>query len=259
MRARVAFAEMFREKAEAILPALEAELALATLPLSGRRRAAARVADELLVELAYAYKTALVALSETLVPVGVHRPFQVAVLQTMRVLARRLAVGYRSYAPAPKTVWQELHLLFHIASKHRTAETFLPYRLDTPSSVYRGALLLAFAEPYRLMQGDVDRILGYLAAFVDRSMLVPCAAVTDGPGLFLIQRRRDEPGFALAKSRPAAPGPGDLALNCLPLVEVLLDQATHPRNAAARADHFCSDVSLQRRGCTLRRIARRSA
>lgn len=224
VRTRLALAEMFREKAEAILPALEAELALATLPLSGRRRMVAGVADELLVEVAYAYKTALVALSETLVPVGIRRPFQVAVLQAMRALARRLAIGYRIYAPAPKTVWQELHLLFHLASKHRAAETFLPNRLDTPSSVYRGALLLAFAEPYRLMQGDVDRILGYLASFVDRSMLVPCAAATDGPGIFLIQPGRDVPGSALAKSRPAAPGSSNLALNCLPLVEVLLDQ-----------------------------------
>jgi hypothetical protein len=90
--------------------------------------------------------------------------------------------------------------------------------------VYRGALLLAFAEPYRLMQGDVDRILGYLASFVDRSMLVPFAAATDGPGIFLIQPGRDVPGSALAKSRPAAPGSSNLALNCLPLVEVLLDQ-----------------------------------
>ena len=223
-RARVALADVFREKAEAILPALEAELALATLPLSGRLRSAAGVADELLVEVAYAYKTALVALSDTLVPVGVRRHLQVAVLQTMRALARRLAVGYRIYAPAPKTVWQELHLLFHLAAKRRTAETLLPDRLETPSSVYRGALLLAFAEPYRLMQGDVDRILGYLASFVDRSGLVPHTGASDGPGVFLIRPGRDAPGTALAKSRPAAPGSSSLALNCLPLVEGLLDQ-----------------------------------
>lgn len=221
---RIDLAEMFREKAEAILPALETELALATLPLSGRRRTAASVADELLIELAYAYKTALVALSERLFSVGVRRPFQVAVLQTMRAHARRLAVAYRIYAPAPKTVWQELHVLFHLAANHRTAETFLPGRRDTPSAVYRGALLLAFAEPYKLMQGDVDRIGGYLGSFVDRSTLVPHAGATDGPGVFLIRPGRDAPGSALAKSRPAAPGSSSLALNCLPLVEALLDQ-----------------------------------
>jgi hypothetical protein len=221
---RVDLAEMFRETAEAILPALETELVLATLPLSGRRRTAARVADELLIELAYAYKIALAALSESLFSVGVRRPLQVAVLQTMRALARRLCVAYRIYAPAPKTVWQELHILFHLAAKHRTAETFPPGCSDTPSSVYRGALLLAFAEPYKLMQGDVDRILGYLGSFVDRSTLVPHAGASDGPGAFLVRPGRDAPGSALAKSPPAAPGSSGLALDCLPLVETLLDQ-----------------------------------
>jgi len=169
---RVELAELFCSKLEAILPALEAELAQATLPLTGKRRAIATVADEALAELTYAYMSALASLSASLIPFGVRRRLQRPVLQAMRALARRLTVGYRVYAPRPATAWQDLHLLHRLASKHGIAETPIAGSAETPSSVYRNALLLAFAQPHKLMHGEVDRILAYLAAFGDRSILV---------------------------------------------------------------------------------------
>ena len=223
-RARIEFADLFREKMDTLLPVLEADLARATLPLSGRRREAAALTDQLLVELGYAYKSGVVALSKRFLGIGVRGRLQSALLHAMRALARRLASGYRIYAANPKTVWQELHLLFELAAKHGLTETRLPGTVDTPSSVYRQALLLAFAVPHKLMQGDIDRILNYLARFADRTKLVPPSPDTEEPGAFLIQPDRDAPGSAIAKFRFAASRPNDLVLNCLPLVELLLDQ-----------------------------------
>jgi len=222
-RARIDFAELFREKIDTLLPALEADLARATLPLSGRRREAAAVTDELLVELGYAYKSGVVAMSKPWIGFGGRSRLQAALLHAMHALARRLASGYRIYAANPKMIWQELHVLYQLAVKHGLTEIRLPGTVDTPSSVYRQALLLAFAVPHKLMQGDIDRILDYLARFSDRTRLVPPSPDTEGPGAFLIQPHRDAPGSAIAKFRLAASRPNDLVLNCLPLVEVLLD------------------------------------
>jgi len=223
-RARIEFADLFRDRIDALLPVLEADLALATLPLSGRRREAAAATEQLLVELGYAYKSGLVALSDRFFGIGIRGRLHAALLPAMRALARRLASAYRIYAANPKTVWQELHLLFQLAARHGLAEAPLPGSVDTPSSVYRQALLLAFAVPHKLMQGDVDRILAYLARFADRTRLASPSPDAVGPGAFLIRPNRDAPGFAIARFHHAASRPDDLVLNCRPLVELLLDQ-----------------------------------
>ena len=91
-------------------------------------------------------------------------------------------------------------------------------------SVYRGALLLAFAEPLKLMQGDLDRVAAWLDRFGNQATLGPAGQQKSGQGLFLIKAQRDVPGYALSKRHHPVPQSHDLLLNTLPLAEHLLDQ-----------------------------------
>jgi hypothetical protein len=128
------------------------------------------------------------------------------------------------YATNPKSVWSELHELYQFGLRRGLANRSLVEGGETPLSVYRGALLLAFAEPLKLMQGDLDRVAAWLERFGHQAALAPAGQQKSGQGLFLIKAQRDVPGYALSKRHHPVPQPHDLLLNTLPLAEHLLDQ-----------------------------------
>ncbi len=217
-------AELLRQRIETLLPAVEADLSEATLPLSARRRAFARTADEALAGLTHAYKSVLVALTRRAITFRLEQFLLPPLIQSLKALARRLAISHRIYAPHPRGVWREMHFLFRFGMRHGIADAHLPGTALTASAVYRQALLLAFAQPPKLMQWDVERLAAYLARFGERAVLggyEPDAAM---PGTFVIRSGRDSPGHPLGKSRPEAVASDDLVLKCQPLVETLVAQ-----------------------------------
>ena len=210
--------------AEHLLPRLDAALASGTLPLSIQTRNAAGTAEELLTELAYSYKLLLVEQSRRLFGFASSGRALLPVLRAIQMLAQRLKLGYRMYATNPKAVWHELHELYQFALRRGLANRSLVDGGETPMSVYRGALLLAFAEPLKLMQGDLDRVAAWLDRFGNQATLGPAGQQKSGQGLFLIKAQRDVPGYALSKRHHPVPQGHDLVLNTLPLAEHLLDQ-----------------------------------
>jgi cyclic-di-GMP-binding protein len=210
--------------AEHLLPRLDAALASGTLPLSIQGRNAAGIAEELLTELAYSYKLLLVEQSRRLFGFASSGRALLPVIRAIQMLAQRLKLGYRMYATNPKAVWHELHELYQFALRRGLANRSLVDGGETPMSVYRGVLLLSFAEPLKLMQGDLDRVAAWLDRFGNQATLGPAGQQKSGQGLFLIKAQRDVPGYALSKRHHPVPQSHDLLLNTLPLAEHLLDQ-----------------------------------
>lgn len=216
--------ELLRAASEPLLPPLHAALASATVPLSSRSRSAAAVAEDLLTELAYSYKLLLVEQARRLFGFASSGRALLPVLRAMEVLARRLEVAYRTYATNPKGIWTELHELYQFALRRGLANRALEGGVATPLSVYRSALLLAYAEPLKLMQGDLDRVMRWVEQFGERAVLGPSQQNRGAQGLFLVKAQRDLPGYALSKRHHPVPQPHDLVLNTLPLAELLLEQ-----------------------------------
>jgi hypothetical protein len=216
--------ELMLAESERLLPALHTALAPAMLPLSSDSRSAAAVADDLLTELGYSYKLLLVEQSRRLFGFASSGRALLPVLRAMEVLARRLEVAYRTYATSPKGVWSELHELYQFGMRRGLATRALEGDGATPLTVYRSALLLAYAEPLKLMQGDLDRVVRWIERFGDRAALGPSPQQRGAQGLFLVKAQRDVPGYALSKRHHPLPQPHDLVLNTLPLAELLLDQ-----------------------------------
>jgi len=216
--------ERILARALELFPALDAALASGTLPLSDSSRSAAGIAEDLATELAYSYKLLLVEQSRRLFGLASSGRAMLPVVRAMQLLARRLALGYRMYATNSKGVWLELHELYQFALRRGLANRSLPDENDTPLSIYRNTLLVAFAEPLKLMQGDLDGVSAWLARFASLASLAPAGQTRAGQGLFLIKPQRDVPGYALAKRHHPMPQGHDLTLNTLPLAEALLDQ-----------------------------------
>jgi hypothetical protein len=209
---------------EFLIPRLDAALQSGTLPLSMASRNAASLAEDLLTELAYSYKLLLVEQSRRLFGFASSGRALLPVVRAMQMLAQRLKLGYRMYATNPKSVWLELHELYQFALRRGLAQRALEDGGDTPLSVYRSALLVAFSEPLKLMQGDLDRVLAWLEKFGHLAAIGPAGQQKTGQGLFLIKSQRDVPGYALSKRHHPLPQGHDLLLNTLPLAETLLDQ-----------------------------------
>jgi hypothetical protein len=209
---------------ELLLPRLDAALASGTLPLSVASRNAAGLAEDLLTELAYSYKLLLVEQSRRLFGFASSGRALLPVVRAMQMLADRLRLGYRMYATNPKSVWLELHELYQFALRRGLTSRALEDGGQTPLSVYRSALLIAFAEPLKLMQGDLDRVIAWLERFGHLAALGPAGQQKTGQGLFLIKSQRDVPGYALSKRHHPVPQGHDLLLTTLPLAEALLDQ-----------------------------------
>ncbi|MCC6611195.1 MAG: hypothetical protein IT515_16180 [Burkholderiales bacterium] len=216
--------EQIYSRALEILPTLDGTLASATLPLSDTSRSAFGVAEELVTELAYSYKHLLVEQSRRLFGLASSGRAMLPVIRAMQLLSRRLALGYRTYATNPKGVWLELHELYQFALRRGLANRALADEADTPLGIYRDALLLAFAEPLKLMQGDLDRVHAWLARFGRLAALAATGQSRGGQGVFLIKPQRDVPGYALAKRHHPMPQGHDLLLSTLPLADALLDQ-----------------------------------
>jgi len=216
--------EQIRASVLALLPELDSSLAAGTLPLSTSSRSAAGLVEELVTELAYTYKLLLVEQARRLFGLASSGRAVLPVVRAMQLLARRLTLGYRVYATNAKGVWLELHELYQFALRRGLANRALPGETDTPLSVYRDALLIAFAEPLKLMQGDLDRVAVWLERFGAMASIGSAGQARAGQGVFLVKPQRDVPGYALAKRHHPVPHGHDLLLNTLPAAEALLDQ-----------------------------------
>jgi hypothetical protein len=219
-----------------LMPQLDAALADGTLPLSTASRDAAGIAEKLLEELAFSYKTLLVEQSRRLFGFAASGRALLPVLRAMQMIALRLKLAYRMYATNPKSTWTEMHELYQFAMRRGLAMRALSDGGETPLGVYRDALLLAFAEPLKLMQGDLDRVTAWLGRFGHEATLGPAGQQKTGQGMFLIKPRRDVAGYALSKRHRPAPQSHDLMLATLPLAELLLDQLARLTAGATVAD-----------------------
>lgn len=221
---RQELSEIFNAYGEKLLPELSESLSQGTVPLSGDARSTVALADEWLTELAYSYKLLLMEQSRRLFGFASSGRALLPVTRAMQLLAARLILNYRSYSSSPKSVWQELHELYQFALRRGFAQRSGEAGEPSPLLIYRNALLLAFAEPLKLMPGDLDRVLHWASNFGDSAVLAPAEGQRNGQGLFLIKPQRDLAGYPLAKHQHPPAQTQDLMFNSLPLSERLLEQ-----------------------------------
>ncbi len=220
-RTRLRLLDMFRDHIEWLLPQLEGRVARAQPPLAGTLRQAAYCIEKLLKELAAGYSHLVLRVPRTWLSGGSKSQLHVPLARALDFHARRLALSQRMYTRSPAAVWAEMHQLFQLARDAGLADRETDSPHTSPLRVYREALLLAFAEPTKLMHGDFARVQNYLAANGDLAEIVPKAKVELAQCVFAIDPRRDRPGVAYSKRADAGYQNGDLMLVTHKLVERL--------------------------------------
>lgn len=232
-RARLRMLDMFRDHVDWLLPQLEIRVAKVTPPVSASLREAAYCIEKLLKELATAYSRAALEVPRSWLPLATSRQIQTPLTRAMDFHARRLALSQRLYARSPSSVWVELHKLFQVARDWGIADQEIESPHTSPLRVYRDALLLAFAQPTKLMHGDFSRVHAYLTAHGELAEIVSGRKVEDPLCVFAIPRGRDKPGVAYSKRADVGFEHGELVLLTHRLVERLESQLKRLRDGIA--------------------------
>ena len=173
--------------AEVQIDMLQLQLSGSMLPLSEKTDAHARLAQELLIELTYGYK--LVLIDNAKLTLRTQLDIAPVVYQLLTIQQRILTLCYEIYAPVPIGIWAEIHQEFEYATQINFLEK------SSAASIlhlYQRTLLIALADPYHLMQGELSLV-------VDISrVLAPLCNITQHPSaddtpLFLLDLSLDSP------------------------------------------------------------------
>lgn len=215
---RMELLEVYRAAIDNLLPAMKTQFVIVPLPLPEKNRRIAELNRQLYIELGYGYKTVLLE--------SLNHPSAIIVQRVISSLGQVLAICYETYAPVPAGVWSEIHRLYLFAAQRGLLDKTVQEGAATvsPGFSYKQALLLAVADPYHLMQGEVIRILDYIGRFAQLTQLQTEAQIGDAGGLFLVKLDDDAPPKPLPKALNRVDGESAVLFNTLGLAAQLSQQ-----------------------------------
>jgi hypothetical protein len=235
--ARAQILDVYRPIAATALDELDAIYSKATLPLAPRASEALMAARDLATELAMGYKTMLVEKSGKLLGAfGSKKGLAAFVLRAMEYELAILGASYKSYTPVPPGVWRDMHELYLHAEREGVAREVVDAESKaTVFDAYAEALLIALADPYRLVQGELDRILAQARSWRGVVAIAQARPATRPGGHFLIPCDTDRPPKPLLSASDDTGGPNWRLLDANPIAEKLRakKQAAETGNVSA--------------------------
>jgi hypothetical protein len=234
---RLAILEVYRPVAATALEELDAVYNKVTLPLAPRAREALTLARDLATELAMGYKTLLVEKTGKLL--GAFASKKGVSGQILRAIEYQFAVlraSYKSYTPVPPGVWRDMHQLYLFAEQEQVAKEIVD--AETKSTVfdaYCEAVLLSLTDPYRMMQGELDKILAQARTWRGIVTLGQARPATRPGGHFLVPCDTDRAPKPILSAADDTGGPNWRLLDANPMVEKLQakKQAAETGNVSA--------------------------
>lgn len=188
---RFTLAEGFLGVVEYLAEKLRRRCELLEFPASEQDRTSSAQLQRLLEELAISYKRVLMDLTVTTPPpIGMQPLLRDALLQALHLLGLRVLQAYTVYQPVPPGVWGDLHRLYRYAESIDITTVRVEHLADqSVGAIYRRILLLALANPFHLMQGEVrltdERLVKWALAARIRH---PAEFPSEAPQSFYAQR-----------------------------------------------------------------------
>jgi cyclic-di-GMP-binding protein len=176
---RLELAEKYWATANVLWPQLERHFVRASHPLSGGALEAAKAALTLSSELATAYKHLLVSEADKRISLGGQRLMLALVHRCLQCTARILVNSYLSFAPVPPRTWHDAHLIYVYARASNLH--LIPIAPDqpeaTPERLTVQSLLLALANPYGFLPGQLPIVLRYVQEYAHWAKLTDVVPV----------------------------------------------------------------------------------
>ena len=234
---RLQILDVYRPIAAVALEELDAIYSKSTLPLGPRAREALVLARDLSAELATGYKIALVERGGKLLGFGSSKKqLPMLISRAMEYLTAGLRASYKSYTPIPSGVWRDLNQLYLHADQEGVAKEIVDAESKaTVMDIYCEVLLLSLTDPYRLVQGETDRILAQARAYRGSVTLGRERPATRSGAHFIVPCDIDKPPKPALSANDDAGGPNWRLLDANPIVDKLRakKQAAETGNVSA--------------------------
>jgi hypothetical protein len=233
--ARLQILEAYRPVCATALDELESTYERAPLPLAPRARESLLLARDLASEMAIGFKIALVERGSRRLPFGGRKQLPLLLSRAMEYLVAGLVASYKSYTPVPVGTWRELHEIF----LHADAEGVGREEADADSAavfdLYGEALLLSLTDPYRLVQGELERIRALSRSWRGAVTLTRTRPPTKPGGHFIVPCDTDRPPKPMLSANDDAGGPNWRLLDTNAVVDKLRarKQAVETGNVSA--------------------------
>jgi hypothetical protein len=176
---RLELSEKYYLTAQLFWPKLERQFSRATHPLSGNGLEAAKAALTLAAELSTAYKHLLSHEAGKRILLTGNRLLVALIHRCLQCTARVLINSYLSYSPVPVRTWHDAHAIYKFAYDRGLHQT--PVASDnpdaTPERLYVQALLLALANPYGFLPGQLGQVAQYLQEYSHWAKITDVAPV----------------------------------------------------------------------------------
>ncbi|MEO8134599.1 MAG: hypothetical protein ABI831_11540 [Betaproteobacteria bacterium] len=181
---------------------LDAVYADVNHPMTGDPLAAAEVSLAVATALAMGYKRILGDITRMRLGFGLSKVPAHLIHRCQQSLARILAVSYLSFRPVPPNTWFEMHQIYLLARESGIAST--PYSDHTPGFTpevgYIQVLLLALANPYGFLPGQISLALTFLGDYAHLASLSDTTPVHRmASALAVIPISSDQPPIAARK------------------------------------------------------------
>jgi hypothetical protein len=219
--------ELFRIAVNNVVAAAE-NRRLRQTPISASARQ--RIKDGVLglcFDLANGYKAVMHdLLARGREPAG-DKLLQLCIQRVLEQLRNALMHSFRIYRAVPPKHYLEMHQLHLYADRCGIATTPTPDRStpvedQTPQRVYLRAMLLAIADPFRLVDGAIEDLYRFLAHNVQLCRLVSgIAGDARSDGLFLLRSDSDLPPTLFGRAKLDRAGDAPYTLDATPLVQLL--------------------------------------
>ncbi len=234
---RLKIAELYRHSIHELEGVIETRFFGGALPLPEKSRQAAQLLRDCFNELAVAYKLSLLEFESKLISFGNDKYLPQIIARAIEALNRILIVCYQTYAPTPAGVWSEIHELYRLALQKQLQDEVIDDNGQATSVnlAYKQALLLALADPYRLMHGESLKTLAYIGKFGQFAQLSPYRENIGKLGYFLIRLDHDKAPQSLAYHHAVIDARTDIVLNTLEIAKLLHHQILHLESGQSAA------------------------
>jgi hypothetical protein len=217
---RLQILEAYRPIAHVVLDELDAVYGTSPLPLPEKARDALALARALVTEFGYGYKTLILEKTGKFLAFGAKKQMPFIVYRAIESLVHLLRTSYRSYTPIPEGTWLEIHrLCLHATKEGFASESADPESKAGISDLYAETLLVALSDPYRLVPGDLDRIVQVIRSHRGAFTLGQARPSTQPGGHFLVPCDQDKPPKPLLSANDDPGGPNWLLLDANPIVD----------------------------------------
>ncbi len=245
---RVELFEIYRPVIAVLLDELEAIYACSPLPLPAKQLQAFQMSNRLLIECGYSYKIWLTEKTGKMIVFNAKKNMPLPLHRTLCFLRSRMIQCYKTYHPVPAGVWQEAHTLYLYAEQQGLGAEGDAESKSSIVDVYVEMLMLAMADPYRLMHKEVERAHDVLKQNRGLVSILSSAEGVNPQRLFVVALDGDQAPKVLIQGNAPPAGQVLRLIDPTRLADKLsqkLKSASNINAAQSRATHDLNDLTAR--------------